>query len=179
MGIGDWLRRLLGAPSPEVSPPQQSAVQVNERLRPVRDSQVDAAVEVMLGHPEADQDQMVSLLAECGFDPPMAWRVYQFLPIAFAHVVFRGRGVTFQQGYDLMDSDARTYSRHCLANEPLYLAAVATAEAMASEGCSPQQLLPVFGRSAEWSVIRQLVGPDGRLDGVILTAPLLMPFAGS
>ena len=46
-------------------------------------------------------------------------------------------------------------------------------------GCTPQQLLPVFGPRAEWDVIRQLVGLDGRLDGVVLTEPLHMKFAGS
>ena len=179
MGVGNWLRRVLGASAPEPSPAPRPSVQVGGRLRPARDPQVDEAVEVMLRNPEADQDQMVGLWGDCGFTPLVAWRAYQFLPIAFTHVVLRGSGVTFQPGYDLMDPDAGTHSRHRLADEPLYSAAVAAAEAWAAEGCTPQQLLPIFGRSAEWSVIRQLVGPDGRLDGVVLTEPLLMPFAGS
>ena len=139
---------------------------------------MDAAVEVMLRHPEADQDQMVALLADCGFAPPVAWRAYQFLPIAFAHVVFRSSGVRFQSRYVLKDPDAGTQSRHWLEDEPLYIAAVAAAEALALEGCTPQQLWPVFGRSAEWGVIQQCVELDGRLDGAILTEPLLMPFTG-
>ncbi len=148
-------------------------------MLPPVDPRVGAAVEVMLRHPEANQDQVLALLEGCGFTAPEAWRVYQFLAIAFAHVVFRGRGVEFQPGYVLMDPDSSARSTHRLADEPLYAAGVAAAEARVARGGTPQQLLPVFGRSAEYSVIRQLAGPDGRLDGVVLTEPLLMTFGGS
>jgi hypothetical protein len=141
-------------------------------------ARVEKAVEELLLHPEAEQDAMLALLQGCGLTPHEAWRAYQFLPIAFIHVVLRGAGVQFQPGYVLVDPDTDARSSHLLADEPLYVAGVASAERRLAKGCTHQQLLPVFGRSAEYEVIRQLAGPGGRLDGIVLTQPLLLTFGG-
>lgn len=174
MGIGNWLRGLLGNPLPDSSPVQADLV------KHTRDPRVDAAVEVMLSHPQSDQDHMLGLFEGCGFSPLEAWRAYQFLLIGFTHVVLRGSGVTFQTGYDLKCPESLTYTRHRLIDEPFYCAAVASAEAKLLADFTPHHLLPIFGRSAEWNAIQQLAGPDGQLSGVVLTEPLLiLPFEGT
>jgi len=139
-------------------------------------AQVEKAIEELLLHPEADQAEMLALLEGCGLTAQEAWRAYQFLPIAFIHVVLRNAGVQFQPGYVLVDADTEARSSHLLAQEPLYVAGVASAERRLAEGCTLQQLFPVFGRSAEYDVVQQLAGPGGRLDGIVLTEPLLMTF---
>jgi hypothetical protein len=139
-------------------------------------TRVEKAVEELLLHPEADQQEMLALLEGCGLTPQEAWRAYQFLPIAFIHVALRGAGVQFQPGYVLVDPDTDARSSHLLADEPLYLAGVASAERRLARGGTLQQLLPVFGRSAEYDVLRQLKGPGGRLAGIVLTEPSLMTF---
>jgi len=81
----------------------------------------------------------------------------------------RGRA-QFSPGYVLYDPDTGARISHLLADQPLYVAGVAAAERRLAGGCSPQQLLPVFGRSAEYHAICQ--------GGVWLTEPLLMPLRG-
>jgi hypothetical protein len=142
------------------------------------DEWVEKAVEALLLHPNANQEETLVLLERCGLTPYEAWRALQFLPIAFIHVVLREAGVVFQPGYVLFDPDSKTKTSHLLADEALYVAAVASAERWVAKGCTRQQLLPVFGRSAEYDVIRKLAGPDGRLNGITLTEPLLMTFGG-
>ncbi|WP_143392915.1 hypothetical protein [Fimbriiglobus ruber] len=137
---------------------------------------MDRAIDVLLLYTETNQDEMLALLEGCGLTPPEAWRASQFLPIAFAHVVFRRTGVRFQPGYDLLDPDTGEKGSFLLADEPLYVAAVTSAERRLATGCTAQQLFPVFGRSAEYGVIQKIAGPGGQLDGVVLTEPLLMSF---
>jgi hypothetical protein len=176
MGVGDWLRRQFpgtSPPEPEpFSPPAQCTPTTPARRLEVSSAdaeRMERAVEVLLRHPEAEESDLPALLAECGLTLPEVWRAYQFLAIAFTHVVMRGRA-QFQPGYVLFDPDTGVKSSHLLAEQPMYVAGVASAERRLAEGRSPQQLLPIYGRSAEYHAICQ--------GGVLLTNPVLIPFRG-
>ena len=195
MALGDWLRRLFGSPSPPPEAEARPASQARQSpyfpaKRPDRvngaagqfdgrredAAKADTAIEVLLLHPTLSEDELLPLLEARGLTPLEAWQAARFLPIAFTHVVMRGAGVQFQPGYVIMDLDTGARNLHLLADEPFYLAGVASAERRLAEGCTPHQLLPVFGRSAEYDVLQKLAGPGGRLDGIVLTEPLLMSF---
>jgi hypothetical protein len=90
----------------------------------------------------------------------------------------RGAGVGFQPGYILMDPDTGARSSRLLADEPLYVAGLAAAERWLARGSTREQLLPVFGRTAEYAVLQQIGGP-GEVDGTWLTEPILIWEPGS
>lgn len=134
----------------------------------------ERAADELLGHPQAGPDEALALLEGRGLTPPEAWRAYQFLPIAFAHAVLGADGVEFPPGYVLVDPDTGERTAHLLADEPLYVAGVAAAERRLAEGWTRHQLLPVFGRSAEFEAVRRLGGSGN----VRLAEPLLTRFGG-
>lgn len=178
MGIGDWLRQHFGRTTTTSSRGSRPVARDDASAPSTRDPRVEAAVDAMLGQPEADQNRMLELLEDCGFTPLEAWRAYQFVPMAFAHVVFSERGVTFRKDYILMDPETGVRRTHRLSDEPIYVAAAMSARSRGATGRRAPKLLPVYGRSAEYGAILQLAGPDGRLDGVVLVEPILMTFGG-
>lgn len=138
---------------------------------------IEQAVKVFLANTKADQNAMLAALVDEGFTSCQAWRLYQFLPIAFTHVAFRDAGVTFAPHYDVTGPGSSLRSSH-LANEPLYVAGVQAAERMIEEGHSPRELWPVFALSSEYAVLLKLSRPDGSVEGIVLSAPLLNEFEG-
>lgn len=137
---------------------------------------VNTAVEVFLALPHADQDETLSALADRGLSPRDAWRLYQFVPIAFCHVVLRGSGVEFQPAYLSIQPDTMDRKRQLLSEEPIYAAAVRAAEERVAAGATPTGLLPVFGRSAEYAAINQLLHQGSELRDIGLVEPALFEF---
>jgi hypothetical protein len=143
------------------------------------DGKVETVVEVLFANPNAEQAEVLDAIEQRGIPPRDAYRLYQFVPIAFVHVVLRGRGVEFQEGFELWNSDTQERSHHWLRDEPFYVAAVRSAERWVALGHTPEQLLPILGRSAEWDLIRRYRQPNGDLRGIWLTEPVLFEFTGS
>jgi len=138
---------------------------------------VNAAVEVFLAHPRADQTATLSALADRGLDPGDAWRLYQFVPIAFCRIVLRGAGVEFESAYLAVDPATMARRRRLLSDEPVFAAAVNAAERRFAGGGTTMELLPVFGRSAEYAAINQLLHQGSQLRDIRLTEPALFEFA--
>jgi hypothetical protein len=140
------------------------------------DEDVNTAVEVFLAHPHADQDETLAALADRGLAPRQAWRLYQFVPIAFCHVVLRGSGVGFLPAYLSVHPDTDAREERLLSDEPIYAAAVRLAEQRVAAGAGPAELLPVFGRSAEYAAVNQLLHQGSQLRDIRLVEPLLFEF---
>jgi hypothetical protein len=66
--------------------------------------------------------------------------------------------------------------QRALSDEPLYLAAVKAAERRLVSGSGPRELLPVFGRSAEYAAINQLLPEGGELRNLVLCEPALFEY---
>jgi hypothetical protein len=139
------------------------------------DEAVSIAVDVFLAHPRADQDETLTALADRGLAPREAWRLYQFVPIAFCHVVLRGSGVGFEPAYLSVHPDTGVRERRLLSDEPIYTAAVRLAEERVAAGAA--ELLPVLGRSAEYAVINHLLHQGSQLRHIRLVEPALFEFA--
>jgi hypothetical protein len=140
------------------------------------DEEIEKAVEVFFAHPEGGQENILAALANCGIAPPVGWRLYQFVPMAFCHVVLRPHGVQFAPDYLSLHPDTKVQQQHPLAGEPLYLAAVRVAERLLASGCDPRQLHPVYRQSAEYAVINDLLGGGGQLRDLVLCEPILFEF---
>jgi hypothetical protein len=134
------------------------------------------AIAIFYANPKADQETILRALDNAGIPPREAWELYQFLPIAFVHVAFRDQGVVFTPDYELDAAGSSARTRHNFADEPIYVAGVAAAEGMLADGHTALELRPVFRQSAEYAVILKLVRPDGSLDGIGLTEPLLFEY---
>lgn len=142
------------------------------------DGEVEAAVEVFLAHPHAEQDAILLALTTCGFSPWEAWRLNQFVPIAFYRVVMRPHGIEFEPTYLSIPRDAKQWERRLLADEPVYVAAIRVADRLRSAGATTEALLPVFGRSAEFAGINQLLNRGSQLRDIRLTEQALFEFEG-
>jgi hypothetical protein len=140
------------------------------------DEDVNTAVEVFLALPRADQEATLEALAGRGLAPREAWRLYQFVPIAFCHVVLRGRGVHFEPGYLSIHPDTMAREMRLLSDEPLYTAAIRVAVVRIAAGATPEELLPVFGRSAEFAAINQMLHKGSQLRDIALVEPALFEF---
>jgi hypothetical protein len=140
------------------------------------DAAVETTVEVFLAGPHADEAALLTALGWRGIAARDAWRLHQFVPIAFTHVVLERSGVLFQSDYDTWDPDTGRRGRHRLRDEPLYVAGVRSARRWLARGYTPDQLLPVFGCSAEWDAIRKVMRPNGDMCGIVLCEPLLVEF---
>ena len=132
---------------------------------------VEAAVDAIRRDPDADQDGLLAALGGCGLTPAEAWRAYQFLPIAYVHVAFRGVG--FQPGYETIDWDTGERRRHRLADEPVYAAGVASAERRLAAGGAVADLVPVAARSAEFDAVLAVAEPGGDWADIVLSEPVL------
>lgn len=139
---------------------------------------VENIVTAMMRHPEAGQDEMLPIIEACGLSPSEAWRAYQFLPIAFVHVVLADTGVRFQPDYFAVDATTDTRIRHQLVDEPLYVAGVACAKRMLANGYKFEQLKPVYRQSAEYQCVKELGGTPEELkdSDIVCTEPFLFEF---
>ena len=127
-------------------------------------------------NPKADQETILQALNDAGIPPRHAWELYQFLPIAFVHVAFRDQGVVFTPDYELDAAGSSARTRHKFMDEPIYVAGVTAAEGALADGHTALELRPVFHHSAEYAVILKLIGPDGSMDGIRLTEPVLFEY---
>lgn len=62
------------------------------------------------------------------------------------------------------------------ADEIMYRVAFEHATSLLKSGKSPNDLLPVFGRSAEYAVINRLLEKGGSLDGIRMVEPVLFGY---
>jgi|RhiMetdeSRZDD1v2_1073273.scaffolds.fasta_scaffold408474_2 hypothetical protein len=134
------------------------------------------AIATFYANPKADRETILQALENAGISPREAWELHQFLPIAFVHVAFRDLGVIFTPDYELEAAGSSARTRHKFADEPIYVAGVAAAEGALADGHTALELRPVFRHSAEYPVILQLVRPDGSMDGIGLTEPILFEY---
>jgi hypothetical protein len=134
------------------------------------------AITIFYANPKAEQETILQALDDAGISPRQAWELYQFLPIAFVHVAFRDQGVDFTPGYELDAAGSSARTRHKFADEPIYVAGVIAAEGALADGRTALELRPVFRHSAEYAAILQLIRPDGSMDGIALTEPVLFEY---
>lgn len=134
------------------------------------------AIAIFYANPKADQDAILQALDDAGVPPRQAWELYQLLPTAFVHVAFRDQGVVFTPDYELDAAGSSARTRHKFADEPIYVGGVTAAEGALADGHTALELRPVFRHSAEYSAILQLIGPDGSMDGIRLTEPILFEY---
>jgi hypothetical protein len=139
-------------------------------------AQVDTAVEVLRAHPREDQGTVLLAIESRGIAPRDCWRLYQFVPMAFAHVVFGRAGVHFAPDYISLDPETQVRVQRPLAGEPLYRTAVQRAEGQVGAGATDRDLLPVFRLSAEYSVIDKLLQGGGNLSDLGLVEPILFEY---
>jgi hypothetical protein len=95
--------------------------------------------------------------------------------MAFCYVLMSAQGVRFQKTC-LYEKKDGIRERRDLHAEPLYSAAMECAEAMLASDAPFSQIHAVYSASAEYAAIVSLMGPDGSLDGIVLTEPLLFEY---
>lgn len=140
---------------------------------------VRSAVRVFCSAPRTTQEEILHALKTAGLSAPEAWEILQFVPIAFCHVVMREEGVTFPPTYLAASWTDNQRARRTFTDVPLYLAATLVAKHALANGSTKQDLIPVFGLSAEYAAISQVKNLDGSIHGITVTEPLLFGYLES
>jgi len=143
----------------------------------MQSSDIHAAFGVFVANPGGDQATLLRALEARGFSPPEAWRYYQFIPMACAHVMFRPRGVTFQPSFISLAPSGKHSEPRLLSHEPVYVKALAEAQERQSTCRHVGHLMPMARHSAELNAIQQLSRGSSDLTGIVMTEPLLLEYA--
>jgi len=140
------------------------------------DGLVETAIDVFLAHPDADDKAIHAALIKEGITPREAWRLLQFVPIAYVHVVLERSFCRFQPGYVAWNSKTGEKVHHLLRDEPLYRAGVRSARRWLARGANDNQIRLVYGRSAEWNALQKALAANPRTRGVEFCEPALVEF---
>jgi hypothetical protein len=111
-----------------------------------------------------------SLVAE-GFEPALAARLVEFLPIAYCRVLFENSGVRFSDSF-LRRPAVGESSERLLSSDPVWGEVIAFARDEVERGVSRNDLLAVAGRGAEFDALNQMLNKGSNLRDIILT-PML------
>lgn len=125
------------------------------------------------GHVD-DLDDLVHKLSAEGIAEDDAECLIAFVPMAFARVLLAPLGVKFQNTFLVKDFDSGTSARGNFANEPIHVAALEVAKAMASgDAGARMRFEQIAASSAEYDVVKQLRPEGGSPDGIVLTEACL------
>ena len=125
------------------------------------------------GHVD-DLDDLVRDLSAHGIAEEDAECLIAFVPMAFARVLLAPQGVKFQTTFLVKDFETGASVRGDFANEPIHVAAIEVAKAMASgDADSRVRFEQMAATSAEYDVVRQLRPEGGSPDGIVLTEACL------
>lgn len=136
---------------------------------------VSIAADVLRTKSRASQEDILRALEEAGFSPPVAWHLFQIIPIAVCHVVFGAEGVSFEVGYLSASWKRPDRVRRDFRNDPLYIAAADYAKRLISDG-RRSDLESLFSLTAEYAAMIQVRNRDGTFRGIRCTEPILFEY---
>lgn len=134
-------------------------------------AQVVDAVRLVSEHLGADDDELIVLLTQRGWDRGRAQRLVQFIPIAFGRVHFKASGVVFQQSFILQNCQTGRRITRSFLKEPLFQDVLAVAS---SRELGDQEVLALASQSAEVDAIRQLTEQGSKTEDIILSEPAFL-----
>lgn len=145
-------------------------------MAPTLASGIVLTAELIADHPEDEDELLVTVISQSGFDRALGERLVTFVPLAFGRVYLAEARPTFPLEYIIRDLRSDRSVRRAFSSEPVFEAALAIARSWTTE--SRDKVARVAHRSAEVRVVQQLTTPGGSPAAIVLTEPILtrIPF---
>nr|BFD42820.1 hypothetical protein FFPRI1PSEUD_43190 [Pseudomonas sp. FFPRI_1] len=130
------------------------------------------ALELMAGHPEASEDEIVQLLLERGYSPIAAQKLTVFVPSAFSWIVLKRLGVKHLPNHFIALDEAGQEVRVPVSSQHYFTAALTLAYNTFENGWSKilsrKTYEMVADRSAEMAAANQALYRGESLQGTAL-----------
>lgn len=117
-------------------------------------------------------DEIRKELVRQGIDPDMALRLVEFLPMAYARLVFQRSGARFSDRFKRVGRDG-TLREYVLADEPVWKPALGFAQHEIARGTPGSELVAVAARSAEFQAANELLNKGSKLKDIVFTPTVL------
>jgi hypothetical protein len=131
------------------------------------------AVAKFRSSPRSGDAEIHRMLVAEGFEPAIAGRLVEFLPMVYCRLMLEGSGVRFSKTYQRRFADGKISPEKLLSSEPVWKSARAFAQNELDRGVSTKDLMAVAMRSSEFDTINQLSSGGSDLKNVVLTPALL------
>jgi hypothetical protein len=132
---------------------------------------VSKAIVTLRNSPSSSDAEIYRSLVAEGFEPTVAARLVELLPMAYCRVLFENSGVRFSNSF-LRKPAAGEASERLLSSDPVWAEVMLFARNEAERGISRRDLLSVACRGAEFDAVNQMLNKGSRLSDIILT-PML------
>jgi hypothetical protein len=124
-------------------------------------------IEVFHNNRQADNVTMAKILISKGIDEEIAWKVINFMPIAFNRVMLASEEINFKTTYVVLIDDS-TQMKKSLIEEDIFNQSILLAQSKIGN-MSGDIWLSVAGRSAEFHVINELLKSGSQLKDLRFT----------
>jgi len=123
---------------------------------------------------DLQDEPLIEKLIAGGFEPTLATRLVEFLPIAYFRIMVEGSGAQFSEDFE-RDLPGGTVVVHPFDSEPLWNDLLASARFERKSGVSAQDYLAIAARSAECDAANQALNAGNTIDALVFGRPRFVP----
>lgn len=132
---------------------------------------ISKAVVLLRASPDLEDQDLYRLLVKQGMECKRAARLLEFLPSVYCRMILENTGVRFSDKF----RRGKALLEQALSSDPLWNFVLAFARREVEGGVSPENLLAIAMRSAEFSAANQLMNRGSKLCDLAFT-PLVFPW---
>jgi hypothetical protein len=123
---------------------------------------------------ESDDVTLHRKLVVEGLTRSLAARLVEFLPMAYCRLMLEPSGVHFSNSFQRRLTDGQVTPEQPLSSQPIWNEVLAFAKSEIDHGISPEDLLAVAGRCAEFDAVNQLLNRRSKMKDIHLTPVVLL-----
>jgi hypothetical protein len=131
-------------------------------------------VELLRRSASSTDDEVRGILVTDGVETTTAARLIEFLPMAYCRLLLEPSGVRLSSNFRRRLEDGQLSEERPLTSQPVWNAVLEYARNDVVRGVSPEDLLAVAGRSAEFDAANQLLKNGSQLKNIVLTPVVLL-----
>jgi hypothetical protein len=131
-------------------------------------------VELLRRSASSSDDEVHRMLVADGVDTTTAARLIEFLPMVYCRLLLEPSGARFSSNFRRRLEDGQLSEERPLASQPVWNAVLGYAQNEVARGVSPEDLLAVAGRSAEFDAANQLLKNGSQLKNIAFTPVVLL-----
>ena len=137
------------------------------------DQKVNLYLEITRRNPNANLDEISNTLVDRGLSVSDAEGLIAFVPMGFAYVLLSPKGVGLSESYQVVNPRTGEMRRGFLIDQPIFQAAVETADRMFGEKETAETAYEIAKWSAEFDVVNRLCLGGSKLEEISLTEAVL------
>jgi hypothetical protein len=137
------------------------------------DQKVNLYLEITRRNPTADLDEISNRLVDQGLSLSDAEALIAFVPMGFAYVLLSPKGVLLSESYQVINPTTGEMRRGLLIDQPIFQAAIETADHMFGKKDTAETAYAVAKWSAEFDAVNRLCLDGAKLNEISLTEAVL------